>query len=145
MSKRERGRAPYTFPKALREERLEGTGYTCEQCGKHTKNLEVHHIFGAWLASQNPVLVPQIVKSIQNEMCLCPTCHAEANEHQHTWTARDIAFVAWALFDLDPEEVESNQRKTYKDIDDQHREGRSKTKGNRRQRRRRRKYGKRNR
>jgi len=111
-----RPRRRYEFSSSLREERLEGVNYCCERCGKKTKNLEVHHLVGAWLASQNEYLTPAIIRVLENEMCLCPSCHRFMNEDQESWTAFDIGFVAWALFDIDPYLVEQNQKAVYSDF-----------------------------
>jgi len=111
-----RARKEYEFPKGLKRERREGVDNCCEFCGKKT-SLEVHHICGAWLSSQNDVLTPAIIKTLENQLALCPQCHKVANECQHGWDAHEIALVAWALFDLNPEEVEQAQRHTYKDLD----------------------------
>lgn len=108
-------RAEYNFPKELRKERLEGTNYTCEGCGKKTEDLQVHHLIACYLASRNDALAPSIIKTIENEMCLCHVCHLAADADQKKWTAHDVAMIAWALFDIEPEEVEKKQRGTYLD------------------------------
>ncbi|MDH5533550.1 MAG: HNH endonuclease [Candidatus Pacebacteria bacterium] len=108
-----RARKKYEFSSYLREERLEGTNYCCERCGIRSKNLEVHHLVGAWLAAQNYKLTPSIIRVLENEMCLCSDCHQIMNDDQETWTAHDIGFVAWALFDLDPYDVKKNQKAVY--------------------------------
>jgi hypothetical protein len=109
-------RSKYEFSNSLREERLDGVNNCCERCGKHSENLEVHHLVGAWLASQNYTLTPGIIRVLENEMCLCRSCHKLMNEDQESWTAHDIGFVAWALFDLDPYLVKQNQRADYSAI-----------------------------
>jgi len=106
-------RRKYEFSSSLREERLEGANYCCERCGKYSENLEVHHLMGAWLASQNYLLTPEIIRVLENEMCLCSSCHKFMNKDQESWTTHDIGFVAWALFDLDPYLVEENQKANY--------------------------------
>lgn len=109
-----RSREGYTFPKSLRYERKAGVENKCEVCGKYTKRGEIHHIIGAYIASQNPVLTPHIIRSIENELYVCRSCHLKQNEHQHTFDPIDIGFQAWALFDLNPIEVAEAQRGTYK-------------------------------
>lgn len=110
---KERARKKFTFSDELKNERRRGVGHCCEQCGRNVKDLEVHHLYGAWLAAQNPVMTPEIIRVLENEMCLCPECHVEANRDQETWTAHDLGMLAWALFDLDPAEVEANQIQVY--------------------------------
>lgn len=107
-------RAEYNFSKGLRYERKAGVENCCEVCGKKTNYGEVHHLLGAYLASQNPVLTPAIIKSIENELYCCRDCHAIQNEDQHTWDPIDIGHLAWALFDLDMMKVANAQRGTYK-------------------------------
>ncbi len=107
-------RGPYKFSSELKRERRDGVESCCEMCGKHVTNGEIHHLVGAYLSSQNPMLAPHIIKSLENEAYLCKNCHAKANEDQHRWSPKDIGFIAWALFDLDPMEVAAAQVRTYK-------------------------------
>lgn len=107
-------RGPYKFSSELKKERRLGTDSCCEMCGKFVTNGEVHHLVGAYLGSQNPILAPHIIRSLENEAYLCKQCHVKANEDQHTWSSKDIGFMAWALFDLDPMEVADAQLHTYK-------------------------------
>ncbi len=104
----------YKFSSELKKERRLGTDSCCEMCGKFVSNGEVHHLVGAYLGSQNPILAPHIIRSLENEAYLCKSCHADANEAQHRWEPIDIGFMAWALFDLDPLEVADAQVGTYK-------------------------------
>lgn len=106
-------RAEYNFPTGLRYERLHGCKLTCEGCGKITKDLQVHHLVACYLASRNIALTPQMIKTLENEMCLCRDCHRKADADQKKWTAHDVAMIAWALFDIDPQIVEQNQTNTY--------------------------------
>lgn len=110
-----KSRKSYEFSKAQRKERLEGCDFTCEGCGKKTKSLQVHHLIACHLAIRNPVLTPAVIRVIENEMCLCHACHLKADRDQKNWTPHDIAMIAWALFDLDPEKVEKAQNGTYKE------------------------------
>ncbi|MDH5533271.1 MAG: hypothetical protein OEX81_02495 [Candidatus Pacebacteria bacterium] len=102
----------YSFGEALKEERLTGCEGKCECCGAETK-LYGHHLIACFLASHNPVLTPMVIRSTENMIMLCHDCHKQADEQQISWDAPDIAMMAWALFDLDPKEVEESQGHTY--------------------------------
>lgn len=106
-------RKEYNFPTGLRYERLHGCNFTCEGCGKITKDLQAHHLLACYLASRNIALTPKMIKTIENVMCLCKDCHLKADADQKKWTAHDVAMIAWALFDVDPQIVEQNQTNTY--------------------------------
>ena len=105
-------REAYTFGEDLKDERIIGCEGKCESCGSETK-LYGHHLIACFLASQNPVLTPGLIRDNVNLIMLCHDCHKVADKDQVSWDAPDIAMMAWALFDLDPKEVAEAQGHTF--------------------------------
>ena len=102
-------RKGYEFSTNQRKERKAGTELKCEMCGKKDKHMQGHHLIPIFLSRKNPVLLKRIVTDLANLQMLCTGCHKKADaEHQH-WDAHEIGIIAWALFDLDPKEVEEAQ------------------------------------
>lgn len=109
-----RSREGYTFAKETKYERSRESEGRCEVCGRRAR-LQAHHLVGCYFAARNPLLLPQLIRSIENAQSLCPNCHKKADEDHKHWTPHDVGFLAWALFDLDPMEVAEAQRGTYLD------------------------------
>lgn len=107
-----RNREGYNFSRAQRIERQDGVEGKCEGCGKEA-HLEGHHIISVYIAARNPVLIPSLMRKIENLMMLCDECHEEADDDQRTWSRDEIGVVAWALFDLNAEEVSDAQWTAY--------------------------------
>ena len=74
-------RAPYEFSDHTKIEALRRADWTCECCGIKKKDapdgyLELHHRLGIAIAvRQFPELSNAVIKSVENCMCLCATCH----------------------------------------------------------------------
>lgn len=99
----------YNFSRELRKEREAGVDNLCEQCGEECDELQGHHIIPRYFARTNPALTPVLISSMANLAMLCPGCHEKADKVSRNLTKHEIGFVAWALFDLDPEEVRKKQ------------------------------------
>ena len=54
--------------KNWRKEVFERDNYTCQRCGKHTNNLEAHHI-------KEQSRYPELIYCLDNGLTLCHNCH----------------------------------------------------------------------
>lgn len=109
-----KGREGYNFSSSLKAERRAGTENKCENCGKYSSKLEGHHLIPVFLSKRNPVLIKSLVTSIINMQMCCPNCHREVDEVQRNWDSKEVGDIAWALFDLNSEEVVEGQGKAKK-------------------------------
>jgi hypothetical protein len=104
-------RGPYNFYQWQKDERAKEAQGKCEQCGKK-RTLVAHHLISVYIASRNPVLTPNLIRDDSNMVMLCHDCHEEADEVQKNLTVDEIGWLAWSLFDLDPEKVAEKQWST---------------------------------
>jgi 5-methylcytosine-specific restriction endonuclease McrA len=94
-------REAYNFHTHQKKERISHLHGKCEECGQKT-NLEAHHLISVYIARRNPVLIPNLISSMENMMMLCEDCHHKADQRQRRLSTEEIGWLAWSLFDLDP-------------------------------------------
>lgn len=97
-----RKRRDYAFSGPTKEEARKRAEYKCQHCGKSQKELgyrlEVHHLLPCMVAAiRYPHILPNLVKSINNAICLCKECHERADQESfrnHEMYAQALLAIA---------------------------------------------------
>lgn len=99
-------RLPYEFDYETKQEALRRSP-VCEGCGKpETKEdpFVVHHKIAIWFALENPCLIPEVLRSIQNAQTLHRSCHHKLHRQESRKYYQEVVPVvvsAWLTAKVD--------------------------------------------